>query len=171
MLKKCLIGIVVLLITLIGIEQFKVPYLYDYLRWIPTLKQGIPTKQSLPNPIAGQRFIDSWHSPRSGGRKHEGVDIFAPRGTPIRSTTSGVVVRIGTNRLGGKVVSVMTGRTVHYYAHLEDYGNISRHRWIEQGEIIGTVGDSGNARGSPPHLHYGIYTPSGAINPYPLIRQ
>nr|WP_202880333.1 M23 family metallopeptidase [Mannheimia pernigra] len=114
MLKKCLIGIVILLITLIGIEQFKVPYLYDYLRWIPTLKQGIPTKQSLPNPIAGQRFIDSWHSPRSGGRKHEGVDIFVPRGTPIRSTTSGVVVRIGTNRLGGKVVSVMTGRTVHY---------------------------------------------------------
>lgn len=171
MFKKCLIGIIVLFMAFISIEHFKIPYLYDYLRWIPTLKQGIPTEQSLPNPVAGQHFIDSWHSPRSGGRKHEGVDIFSPRGTPIRSTTSGLVVRIGTNRLGGKVVSVMTGRTVHYYAHLEDYGNISRHQWIEQGEIIGTVGDSGNAKGTPPHLHYGIYTPSGAINPYPLIKQ
>ncbi|MFA9487897.1 MULTISPECIES: M23 family metallopeptidase [unclassified Mannheimia] len=171
MFKKCLIGIIVIFMVFISIEHFKIPYLYDYLRWIPTLQQGIPTEKSLPNPVAGQRFIDSWHSPRSGGRKHEGVDIFAPRGTPIRSTTSGLVVRISTNKLGGKVVSIMTGRTVHYYAHLEDYGNISRHQWIEQGEIIGTVGDSGNAKGTPPHLHYGIYTPSGAINPYPLIKQ
>ncbi|MDG6372191.1 M23 family metallopeptidase [Glaesserella parasuis] len=65
----------------------------------------------------------------------------------------------------------MTGWTVHYYAHLEEYGDIKRHQWIEQGAVIGTVGDSGNAKGTPPHLHYGIYTPTGAVNPYPLIKQ
>lgn len=156
---------------IIAVYTFKPPYFYAYARWIPTLLQGTPTAQSLPNPLPGQRFADTWHGARSGGRKHEGVDIFAKRGTPIRSTTSGVVVKVGTNTLGGKIVSVMTGRTVHYYAHLEDYGEVKRHQWIEQGTVIGTVGDSGNAKGTPPHLHYGIYTPTGAVNPYPLIKQ
>lgn len=153
------------------IYLFKPPYFYAYARWLPTLLQGTPTEQSLPNPVPNQRFADTWHGMRSGGRKHEGVDIFAKRGTPIYSTTSGVVVKVRQNKLGGKVVSVMTGRTVHYYAHLEEYGDIKRHQWIEQGTVIGTVGDSGNAKGTPPHLHYGIYTPTGAVNPYPLIKQ
>lgn len=172
LLKKCLLILTLIsVVGLVSIYWFKPPYLYAYLRWLPTLTQGTPTEQSLVNPLAGQRFADTWHGPRGFGRKHEGVDIFAKRGTPIRSTTAGVVVKVGQNKLGGKVVSVMNGRTVHYYAHLEDYGEVKRHQWIEQGHIIGTVGDSGNAKGTPPHLHYGIYTPTGAINPFPLIKQ
>lgn len=172
MLKKIVLSVFVLCgIVSVAVYLFKPPYFYAYARWLPTLLDGVPSEQSLPNPVVGQRFADTWHGARSGGRKHEGVDIFAKRGTPIRSTTGGVVVKVGQNPLGGKVVSVMTGRTVHYYAHLEDYGNIQRHQWIEQGTVIGTVGDSGNAKGTPPHLHYGIYTPTGAINPFPLIKQ
>lgn len=169
--KICLTLFILPLLFIAAVYLFKPPYFYAYARWLPTLANGAPTEQSLPNPLTGQRFIDTWQAARSGGRKHEGVDIFAKRGTPIHSTTSGIIVKIGTNKLGGKFVSIMHGRTVHYYAHLEDWAELKRHQWIEQGTIIGTVGDSGNAKGTPPHLHYGIYTPTGAVNPFPLIKQ
>lgn len=172
MLKKCILGTCVAFVFfLVAVYTFKLPYFYAYARWIPTLFQDFPTEQSLPNPVAGQRFINTWHSDRSGGRKHEGVDIFAKRGTPVRSTTSGIILKIGTSKLGGKFISIKTGRTVHYYAHFEELSDLRRHQWVEQGTILGTVGDSGNAKGTPPHLHYGIYTPTEAINPYPLIKQ
>ena len=98
-----------------------------------------PAAQSLPNPVKGKRFDDTWGAARSQGRRHEGVDIFAKKNTPIRSTTPGIVTKIGRNRLGGKV--------------------------------IGYVGKTGNAKTTPAHLHYGVYLPNGAINPYPLINQ
>ena len=151
----------------------KVPYLYPYARWAKEsiMAEGL-TEKSLPNPLPNQRFADTWGAARSFGRKHEGVDIFAKRGTPIKSTTSGVVIKVGHNRLGGKVVSVLApNRVVHYYAHLDEFADIKRHQWIEAGTVIGTVGDTGNAKGTPPHLHYGIYTSMGAINPFPLIVQ
>lgn len=171
-IKKILFFLTALFgVFILAIYLFKPPYFYAYLRWFPTLMEESPSEQSLSNPLPGQRFADTWMAARGWGRKHEGVDIFAKRGTPIQSTTSGVVVKVGENKLGGRVVSVMTGRTVHYYAHLEEFGEVKRHQWIEKGHIIGTVGDSGNAKGTPPHLHYGIYTPTGAINPYPLIKQ
>ncbi|ASK27403.1 M23 family metallopeptidase [Neisseria chenwenguii] len=130
----------------------------------------MPEPHSLPNPVPGQRFADTWNGVRIGGRRHQGVDIFAKRGTPVRSTTSGVVLKVGENRLGGKTVSIWSaGRVVHYYAHLEKYADVRRFQWVKRGEVIGYVGDSGNAKGTPPHLHYGIYTPKGAVNPYPLL--
>jgi peptidoglycan LD-endopeptidase LytH len=81
-----------------------------------------------------------------------------------------VVVRKGTNTLGGLVISVIgPGGQVHYYAHLERYGDFKALDWVKQGDIIGYVGNTGNAATTPPHLHYGIYTASGAIDPYPLL--
>lgn len=100
------------------------------------------------------------------------MDIFAPRDTPIRATTRGVVLNVGENRLGGRTVMVLgPGRQRHYYAHLERYADIREGQWIEAGDVVGSVGDSGNAQGTPTHLHYGIYTAGGAVNPYPLLRQ
>lgn len=58
---------------------------------------------------------------------------------------------------------------MHYYAHMQQFADIEVGEWVEAGEVIGYVGDSGNAKGTPPHLHYGIYTRSGVVNPYPLL--
>lgn len=131
-----------------------------------------PTPQSLINPIKGQRFDDNWGAPRSGGRRHEGVDIFAKKNTPIRSTTDGIVTKIGKNRLGGKVVGIQGAGAWHYYAHLNKFARIKLYQKVKAGKVIGYVGRTGNAKTTPPHLHYGVYlTDSGAVNPYPLINQ
>lgn len=155
----------------------------SFLLWtFPPLRKGPaflkllsePLPIPLPLPVEGvapSQLTDSWGSPRSGGRSHEGIDIFAPRHTPVRSPVRGIVFKRGTNRLGGRIVTVTGPRGYHHYhAHLESFGEPEAGEWVEAGEVLGTVGDSGNARGTPPHLHYGIYTLTGrAVNPYPLL--
>lgn len=136
------------------------------------LQQEPPAENSLPNPVPGQGLTDTWGAARSQGRTHEGIDIFAPRGTPIQTTTQGIVSKVGENNLGGRVVVVVgPGGAGHYYAHLEDYADISPNDWVNAGDVIGYVGDSGNAKGTPPHLHYGIYLNGSAVNPYPLMQK
>ncbi len=134
-----------------------------------------PAPDRLPIPVDGvkeSRLYGSFGAPRSGNRKHAGIDIFAGRNTPVRSTTDGIVIRRGTNRLGGTVISVLgPGGQVHYYAHLERYGDFHRFDWVNRGDIIGYVGNSGNAKTTPTHLHYGIYSVTGAIDPYPLLAE
>lgn len=148
------------------------PYWQPYWWYVKLFWEPAPTAQSLPNPLPGQRFSDTWGAARSQGRTHQGVDIFAKRGTPIYSTTKGVINRIGQNQLGGNIVGIVgPGGVWHYYAHLESYAEIRKNDWVEAGTVIGYVGDSGNAKGTPPHLHYGVYTRTGAVNPYPLIIQ
>ena len=128
---------------------------------------AIPVQGVLPRAI-----VDSWHAPRGGGRRHEGIDIFAKRGTPVVSPVSGIVTSVGQDRLGGNIVRVMgPGRQVHYFAHLDRTAPIRRWDLVNAGDVVGYVGNTGNARGGSPHLHYGIYTAAaGAINPYPLLR-
>ncbi|WP_425466664.1 M23 family metallopeptidase [Pigmentiphaga humi] len=134
---------------------------------------SMPKPARLPVPVEGVRpasLRDTWSAPRADGRRHEGIDIFARRGTAIRSATEGIVTRIGTNTLGGNTVWVMgPGGQMHYYAHLERYATLARGQRIQAGTPLGYVGNSGNARDTPPHLHYGIYETGGAINPYPLL--
>jgi len=128
---------------------------------------------ALPSPLASRRaprFVDSWGNARSGGRHHEGIDIFAPKDTPVMSTTSGLVTKVGTNHLGGQVVWVLgPGLERHYYAHLSRSGAFRTGDRVEAGAIIGYAGDTGNARGGPVHLHYGIYRNGTAQNPYPRL--
>ncbi|MGQ0697704.1 MAG: M23 family metallopeptidase [Panacagrimonas sp.] len=128
---------------------------------------------ALPVPVAGvvtRALRDTWGAARSEGRRHQGIDIFAPRGREVVASIEGLVWRTGENRLGGIVVWVMgPGRQLHYYAHLDRIGPVSPGQRVHAGQVLGYVGTSGNARGTPPHLHYGIYTPMGAINPYPLL--
>lgn len=136
------------------------------------LQQPLPEENSLPNPLPKQHLTDTWGAARSQGRSHEGIDIFAERGTPIQVTTQGIVSKVGENTLGGRVVVVIgPGGAGHYYAHLEDYADLSPNDWVNAGDTIGYVGDSGNAKGTPPHVHYGIYINGSAVNPYPLLQK
>lgn len=119
---------------------------------------------------AAPRIVNTWAAPRPGGRRHEGVDIFAPRDTPVVSTTRGVITRVGTNTLGGQVVWVLgPGLESHYYAHLERFADIRPGDIVDAGDVLGYVGRTGNARGTPFHLHYGIYRLGKAENPYPRL--
>lgn len=126
-------------------------------------------------PVAGVakgQIKDSWHAARDGGdRRHEGQDIFAPRGTPVLSATDGYVVRVGENRLGGQTVSVMgAGGRIYYYAHLDAYApEINFGDYVTPQTVLGFVGTTGNAAGTSPHLHFGVYSRGGAINPLPML--
>ena len=108
----------------------------------------------------------------AGRRRHEGVDIFAPRGTPAVASVNGIVTGVGTNSLGGNVVFLSDNdRNIQlYYAHL-DRQNVSNGQRVSVGDTIGFVGNTGNARTTGPHLHFGIYGfNEGATDPLPFIR-
>lgn len=134
---------------------------------------SMPEPTAIAMPIANLKrgaWIDTWHAPRAPGRRHEGIDIFAKKGTPIMATTEGIITRRGQNSLGGNVVWLLgPGGQHHYYAHLDSFANPASGDRVQPGTVIGYVGNTGNARTTPPHLHYGIYGDDGALNPYPLL--
>ncbi|WP_057937265.1 peptidoglycan DD-metalloendopeptidase family protein [Algoriphagus resistens] len=125
-------------------------------------------------PVQGKnsRAIQSvWGDARDAGRRsHEGVDIFAARGTPVLAPVDGVVTAVRNRGLGGKQVWVRDRERNWnlYFAHL-DSQLVSNLQRVNPGDTLGLVGNSGNARTTAPHLHFGIYQ-HGAINPYPAIQ-
>jgi murein DD-endopeptidase MepM/ murein hydrolase activator NlpD len=122
--------------------------------------------------VTRSRIADTFGAARSGNRKHEGVDIFAPEGTPVLAAAPGLVTQVGSNNLGGLVVTVWgEGNRRYYYAHLSAYAPYLREGDVVQaGDVIGLVGRTGNARGTPPHLHFGVYQNGWqAIDPLPLL--
>jgi len=126
-------------------------------------------------PVKGKdvRAVGSyWGASREGGkRRHEGIDIFARKGTPVVAATDGVVSNVGTTRLGGKVVWVINQRFQSaYYAHL-DKQLVKVGQLVKAGQVIGTVGNTGNAKHTPAHLHFGVYRGwGGATNPLPYVK-
>ncbi|HXG83109.1 MAG TPA: M23 family metallopeptidase [Pyrinomonadaceae bacterium] len=132
----------------------------------PEAKINVPVRS-----VKTKQIADTFGAPRGNDREHQGQDIFAPRNTPVYSATNGYVWRIGENKLGGNTVWVVgAGGRVYYYAHLEKYAdNLKVSDAVTTDTIIGYVGTSGNAQGTPPHLHFGVYTQSGAVNPLPLL--
>ena len=135
---------------------------YVTLEIIENAKLAFPVKNG------SNRDIQShWGVAREGGlRKHEGVDIFNKKGTPILAVEDGKIARVGTNHLGGKVVWQrlgMFGQSI-YYAHLDSQA-VSTGQTVKKGDIVGFMGNTGNAKTTPSHLHFGIYTGSGAIDP------
>jgi murein DD-endopeptidase MepM/ murein hydrolase activator NlpD len=159
------------LLVLAVLARMLYPYARQAVRVVRLIRA--PTPVWLPVPVEGvepSQLANTWGAARSEGRRHEGIDIFAPRDTQVLSATPGIVLRRGWNRLGGRTISILgPGGQTHYYAHLEGYDDPALGDWVEAGEVIGYVGDSGNAQGTPTHLHYGIYESGGAVNPYPRL--
>lgn len=126
-------------------------------------------------PVQGpSSFVDSWGASRSGGRGHQGVDMMASRGTPVAAIYDGTISRTGSgSSLGGITIWMRSNSgDSFYYAHLDSIASgISSGVSVSAGQVIGTVGSTGNASPSYPHLHF-EYHPGGggAINPYPLVR-
>lgn len=146
----------------------------------PELLRGGPYRVSLrvgPSlafPVEGARLRDIgsfFGAARDGGaRQHHGVDIFAPRGTPVLAASDGVVRRARETPVGGLNVWVRSDGTGHseYYAHLDSY-RVEAGQQVSVGDTLGFVGNTGNAITTPPHLHFGIYA-RGAVDPLPYLR-
>ena len=133
---------------------------------------GAPT---LTFPVHGGRLGDIrsvFGDPRDDGeRSHHGVDIFASRGTPVVAASEGTITRVRTTPLGGKVIWLRDHRDRQslYYAHL-DSQFVTVGQWVQPGDTLGLVGNTGNAVTTPPHLHFAIYRRGeGPVDPWPFI--
>ncbi len=134
-------------------------------------------------PVEGIRpseLVDSWNSQRSGGRSHRAIDIPAPVGTPVLAAMDGHIEKLFASDRGGLTIYQRSddGRTILYYAHLQGYRRgLAEGDTVTRGQVIGTVGVSGNADPAFPHLHFQLlrtvpgsaWTAGEAINPYPLL--
>lgn len=126
-------------------------------------------------PVAGPTtFSDTWLAPRSGGRRHKGVDIFAPFGAEVLAPVAGTV-RFDTDRLGGLAFHLWGDDGTYFYgAHLSRFGPLAGR--VVAGAPLGAVGTTGNAVGTPPHLHFEIHPgrrPGDSprpVNPTPATR-
>lgn len=150
------------------------------LRVQPELLRGIEytlTVSTAPSlafpvrPVDNPKVSSFWGAARdAGARSHEGIDIFAKFRTPVVASSDGTVTRVNENNLGGKVVFMRpSGKDFSlYYAHL-DTQLVTAGQSVKAGETLGLMGNTGNARTTPPHLHFGIYASGGAIDPYPFV--
>lgn len=130
----------------------------------PELRQGMACPIGQPN-----GFVDSWGAPRSGGRTHKGVDMFAAYGMPLFAAAPGRIGRVWNNTLGGLSVDLFDiWGNRYYYAHLS-VAFVVPGQEVAAGQLIAANGNSGNARFTPPHLHWQFHPGSGGpVNPYPL---
>jgi uncharacterized protein YgiM (DUF1202 family) len=139
-----------------------------------TLSITMGPSLSFPVSATGKPNIGSyWGDGRdNGGRKHEGIDIFAPKLTPAIAAAEGTVANVTENKLGGLVVFMRPQNRDYtlYYAHL-DKQLVQNGQNVRIGDTIGLVGNTGNARTTPAHLHFGIYTSGGAVDPLPFVNR
>jgi LysM repeat protein len=127
----------------------------------------VPGVASWRCPVTGGTYFNDWGFPRSGGRLHQGNDIFAPRGTPIVAPVAGTV-EFKTGAIGGLQFWLAGSDGVRYIGtHLEGFGIAGQ---VSAGDVIGYVGDSGNAVGSRPHVHFEMAKDGQTFNPYPTLQ-
>jgi len=135
-------NIILALMAVVVLAPFAIP---EYAR-IPV--QGATVRDWNP-----QAF---WYEPWGASGVHKGIDIFAPQGRAVIASVPGIVIFRGQLKLGGNVVAVLGPKwRLHYFAHLRD-SNVRMFEWVGKGEVLGTVGTSGNAAGKAPHLHYAV---------------
>jgi murein DD-endopeptidase MepM/ murein hydrolase activator NlpD len=133
-----------------------------------------PDAVALVFPVAGAGpadIIGGFGDAREGGRRsHRGIDIRAPVGTPVLAPAAGKVERVEHTRAGGRVVWLRddAGAYLYYHAHLQSVA-VQRGQQVDAGEVLGTVGQTGNAAGTAPHLHFGIYHGRDILDPAPLL--
>ena len=138
---------------------------------IPSLAElGLPTLQAFP--VQGRcGFTDSWHAPRPGGRKHEGVDIIGARGLAIYAVADGVITRMLTGGAlsGNSIRLTIADGTYFFYAHLDGFAaGLTAGQTVRAGQIIGYLGSTGATSN---HLHFEVHPKGGAaVNPYPLVK-
>jgi murein DD-endopeptidase MepM/ murein hydrolase activator NlpD len=152
---------------------------------VPSLAaRGEPRSPALLIPVAGiaaEQLHDSYHAAREGGRVHQGIDIHAARGTPVLAAADGTILKLHSGSRGGIAIYQLgvNGRTRYYYAHLERYAEgLEEGESVRRGDVIGYVGDTGNAAPGDFHLHFSIAELDDArrwweganLNPYPLLR-
>ncbi|WP_299307134.1 M23 family metallopeptidase [uncultured Croceicoccus sp.] len=143
-----------------------------------------PARVRLAIPVAGVRadmLTDTFRDARAGGKRvHDAIDIMAPAGTPVLAAEAGVVEKLFRSDEGGETIYIRTpdGGEIHYYAHLRRYApQLREGARIRRGDRLGTVGSTGNADPSAPHLHFAVmrmepgeeWFEGSAINPYPLL--
>lgn len=135
----------------------------------PASPPAFAAKSSWPCPIQGPNaFGDTWGAGRPGGRKHEGVDMMSPSGTPVVAVVAGNAMMKTSERGGNLVTLVGDDGNRYFYGHLSAWEGGSRR--VAAGEVIGYVGSTGQTNAN--HLHFGIYPGGGvAVNPYPTVRQ
>ena len=135
----------------------------------------MPKKRNRPKvfPVqGGGSYSNDWGNARSGGRRHQGTDIFAPHGTPVVAVEDGYITKMGPSGIGGLRIW-LNGR--FYYAHLSGFAKgLSVGSRVKAGTVLGYVGNTGDAKGTPPHLHFG-YSPDRSqggswANPYSLLK-
>lgn len=164
------LAVLTLAVAVVGVERIANKFVL-YVRVARLYGQDPPRTIVMPLQVPKKQIANTWHAPRGSNRLHEGQDIFAPRGTPTYSATRGYIYNIGQNGLGGQTVSVIgAGGRVYYYAHFDSYApGIAEGDYVTPQTVLGYVGTTGNAQGTPPHLHFGVYTSAGPINPLPLL--
>jgi murein DD-endopeptidase MepM/ murein hydrolase activator NlpD len=146
----------------------------------PVERPAVMAQRPLWVPVEGvgvNKLRDSFGAARAGGRKHKGIDIFARQGMPVRAAAAGTIV--GRQLVGKGGIALWqidaSGKFVYYYAHLNGFApDLKKGMHVEQGQVIGYVGTTGNAEKTPPHLHFQIqHVVAGqpwwrgpALNPY-----
>ncbi|HYI10215.1 MAG TPA: M23 family metallopeptidase [Thermoanaerobaculia bacterium] len=130
---------------------------------------------SLHMPVVGitpSHLSNSWGADRDGGRrKHRGIDIFAPKGTAVVAVADGFISYIGDQPKGGNCLWLTTeSGASFYYAHLDRWASgLYEGMEVRTGDLLGYVGNTGNAKTTPPHLHFGVNDNDEMVNPYPIL--
>jgi peptidoglycan LD-endopeptidase LytH len=144
---------------------------------------GAVARRNLLIPVEGvpaRQLTDTFNDSRALGRRHDAIDIMAPRGTEVRAADDGTIAKLFTSKAGGLTIYQFDpGQTFsYYYAHLDRYASgLAEHQAVKRGQLLGYVGSTGNASETAPHLHFAIarlgtdraWWKGDPINPYPLL--
>jgi len=150
---------------------------------VPTVRADPPVDDTLLVPVSGikaRQLSDTFNETRGGKRKHEALDIPAPRGTPVIAAADGRIAKLFNSVPGGLTIYQFDAgeKLAYYYAHLDGYAaDVTEGKQVKRGEVIGYVGSTGNASPATPHLHFAIFVlgpekrwwQGTAVNPYPLL--